>query len=215
MPRRKKETEQDMTQDNVMTMPEPMQSIEAAETVSPALEAQQVPPRQTPTQMQSAPQKKEYAPTDLIPCRSMVQGALTFKGTKSQNEYRWDGQNDIVDVEYQDLRSARVSRHPFLTRAYFLIEDEELLALDEWSEVDKAYKNIYSKKDLTAIFKMDNVQEMVKAIENLPDGIKAQMGGIAKGLMDRGALDSLTKIKAIDRILGTDLMLFVGGEGNA
>jgi len=156
------------------------------------------------------PVVKQYAPTDLIPCRSVVQGALLFKGTKTNTSYKWEAANDVVEVEYQDLRSAKASRHAFLMRGYFIIEDPELLALPEWEDVRKKYGEMYSRKDLTSIFKLD-VADMIKAINSLPDGVRAQMGNIAKGLMEAGSLDSIKKITAIDTLLGTDLMLFVGG----
>lgn len=152
--------------------------------------------------------KAEHDPTDLIKCRSVVQGVLLFKGPKSQTDYRWDAANDIVEIEYQDLRAARVSKHAFLMRGYFIIEDNDLLDEEEWAEVKKKYGEMYSRKDLTAILKIDNVNEMIRVIQNLPDGVRGQMGSIAKGLMDNGQLDSIKKITALDRLLGTDLMLF-------
>lgn len=157
---------------------------------------------------QDVKKKAEHDPTELIKCRSVVQGVLLFKGPKSQTDYRWDAANDIVEVEYQDLRAARVSKHAFLMRGYFIIEDNDLLDEEEWAEVKKKYGEMYSRKDLTAIFKIDNVNEMIRAIQNLPDGVRAQMGSIAKGLMDNGQLDSIKKITALDKLLGTDLMLF-------
>lgn len=157
---------------------------------------------------ESVRKKTEHEPTELIKCRSVVQGVLLFKGPKSQTDYRWDAANDIVEIEYQDLRAARVSKHAFLTRGYFIIEDNDLLDEEEWAEVKKKYGEMYSRKDLTAIFKIDDVNAMVRAIQNLPDGVRAQMGSIAKGLMDNGQLDSIKKITALDKLLGTDLMLF-------
>lgn len=157
---------------------------------------------------ESVKKKTEHEPTELIKCRSVVQGVLLFKGPKSQTDYRWDAANDIVEIEYQDLRAARVSKHAFLTRGYFIIEDNDLLDEEEWAEVKKKYGEMYSRKDLTAIFKIDDVNAMVRAIQNLPDGVRAQMGSIAKGLMDNGQLDSIKKITALDKLLGTDLMLF-------
>lgn len=162
-------------------------------------------------------EKKEraFAPDDLIRCRSVVQGALIFKGPKSGTVYRWDAPNDITEVEYQDLRSARVSKHQMLMKAYFIIEDGDVLNMDEWAEVKAIYGKLYSRKDLTDIFRIDSVQEMIREINSLPEGVKAQMANIAKSLMESGKLDSISKIKAIDAALDTDLMLFVvGNSGN-
>ena len=163
-------------------------------------------------QKKPEPKRKEREMTDLIKCRSVVQGTLIFKGPKSQTNYRWDAPNDVVYVEYQDLRSARLSKHQFLMRGYFIIEDDDLLNEEEWIDVKKKYGEMYNRKDLVSIFKIDNVQDMVRAINSLPDGVKAQMGNIAKSQMESGQLDSIRKIKAIDSVLGTDLMLFVDGD---
>ena len=51
------------------------------------------------------------------------------------------------------------------------------------------------------------VDQMVSAIEKLPDGAKESLKTIAAKQVSLGVLDSVNKIRALDRIFGTDLNL--------
>lgn len=155
---------------------------------------------------------EKIEPDALIPCRSIVQGYLNFKGKKSGTVYQWESVNDVTDVEYQDLKSAMLSRSVYITRPYFIVEDDEVLNLPEWKEVKRIYDSMYSKNDLADIFRIDSPDEMGRVLESLPSGVKQQIGSFAKELMERGVLDSVRKIRKIDEVLGTSLMLYVSGN---
>lgn len=155
---------------------------------------------------------EKIEPDALIPCRSIVQGYLNFKGKKSGTVYQWESVNDVTDVEYQDLKSAMLSRSVYITRPYFIVEDDEVLNLPEWKEVKRIYDSMYSKNDLAEIFRIDSPDEMGRVLESLPSGVKQQIGSFAKELMERGVLDSVRKIRKIDEVLGTSLMLYVSGN---
>ena len=155
---------------------------------------------------------EKIEPDALIPCRSIVQGYLNFKGKKSGTVYQWESVNDVTDVEYQDLKSAMLSRSVYITRPYFIIEDDHIVNLPEWKDVKRIYDSMYSKSDLAEIFKIDSPDEMGRVLDSLPNGVKQQIGSFAKELMERGVLDSVRKIKKIDEVLGTNLMLYVSGN---
>ena len=163
-------------------------------------------------QRASVSKRKEYANDALIPCRSIVHGYMNFKGQKSGTAYQWEGVNDVTMIEYQDLRGAMVSKSPYIMRPYFVIEDEELISSEDWSAVKAVYDKMYSKKDLTEIFKIQSPDKMRKVLQSLPEGVRKQIGSLAKELMERGTLDSLNKIKVIDEVLGTNLLLFIDKE---
>lgn len=202
MPRQKRtEVEMNALQEKFLDINEPVDSEEEGETVEEALK-----------QKVSVAKKKEYEGDTLIPCRSIVQGYMNFKGTKSGTVYQWEGVNDVTNIEYQDLRAAMVSRSPYIMRPYFVIDNEELISLPEWKDVKAVYDKLYSKKDLTEIFKIQSADRMGQVLRGLPEGARKQMGSLAKDLMERGVLDSISKIKKIDEVLGTNLLLFIDKE---
>lgn len=155
---------------------------------------------------------KQYAPTDVIPCRSITAGYVNFAGRKTGNIYSWMDANDISDVEYQDLRAAMLSESPYVYDPIFVIEDEELLKLPEWRNVVKLYESMYSAKDFSEILALPEAQ-MKQVILKLPKGARNSLATIAKTMMDNGRLDSIKKVKILDEVLGTDLSLFLGIEG--
>ena len=60
--------------------------------------------------------------------------------------------------------------------------------------------------DFEAILELPEVQ-MKEAIEKLPKGCKECVKGIVATKVDEGSLDSVKKIKALDEIFGTNLLL--------
>lgn len=154
---------------------------------------------------------KEYAPTDLINCISITTGYMNYQGRKTGTVYSWENTGDITAIEYQDLRAAMLSRSTYIYSPLFIIDDDELLELPEWSAVKKLYEDMYSPEDLGKIFSL-GINEMVDVIQRLPVGAKKSLVNLARTMMVDGRLDSLQKIRRIDEILGTELSLFIDNE---
>lgn len=154
---------------------------------------------------------KTYGDTDLIPCQSIVSGYMNMFGHKTKITYEFFDKGDIVQVEYQDLRTAMISRDVHLYAPMLVILDEDLLSLPEWSAVKNLYDQLYSKDDLSKILELP-LDRMREVVEGLPKGAKTALASIAKAGIDDKTFDSMNKIKALDEMLGTDLLLFMIDE---
>lgn len=154
------------------------------------------------------PKKKEprkFAQDDLIPCKSVTYGELLLPGKKSKLLYIWANHGDVTEVEFQDLQALRSTRSPYLTNPYFVIEDEELL--EQWTDL----KAIYDKAaaiDIDSLFSLP-INQFKKKLRDLPVGMRDAIKNIAGEKIREGSLDSLSKINAIDEILGTELRLMI------
>ena len=148
---------------------------------------------------------RKYTPDDLIPCRSITYGELLMTGTKSKLMYVWANYNDVTEVEFQDLQALKSTRSSYLFRPRFVIEDEELV--EQWS---KDFKDMYGKIVSVDVEDMLNLPlgKFKAALKNAPKGVQQAVKNIAGEKIMDGSLDSLAKIKAIDEILNTDLMLY-------
>ena len=157
-----------------------------------------------------APAKKKalYDADTPIPCRSLTAGFLNMFGGKTKNTYQWLDAGMVEYVEYQDLQYALVGRSVHLNEPLIMIEDEELLQQDGWNRLQTIYDNIYSPKDLTEILRLPTSQ-MSAVIKKLPKGAKNSIGTLAKTMMEDGRLDSISRVKEIDKILGTDLSFYL------
>lgn len=147
---------------------------------------------------------KKFDPSDGILCRSVIQGGLYMEGQKTNMTYSWMDYGDTSEVEYRDLVAEVRSKSRFVFNPWFIIEDEDFLA--EFPNVKDFYEKSYTMKDLRKILEMP-VNQMVEEIEKLPKGAKESLKSIAAKQVSTGMLDSVSKIKALDKIYGTDLNL--------
>ena len=160
--------------------------------------------KETPATKKVAPRK--FAPDDMITCRSITYGELLLTGTKSKLLYSWANYGDTTDVEFQDLQALKSTRSSYLFRPRFIIEDEELV--EQWNkELGDMYKEIVNV-DVEDLFKLPLNQFKAK-LKKAPKGVQQAVKNIAGEKIMNGSLDSLSKIKAIDEILGTDLKLYL------
>ena len=150
-------------------------------------------------------EKKKYAPDEEILTTSCTAGQLIMIGRKTGRYYIWSDYSDQTPVEYQDIKAEQyISSSKYIYDPLFIIEDEEFLALPENKKVADVYANILSSKEIDEIFNLDSIS-FERTIKKLPKGIKNSLKAIAAQKVQEGTLDSITKIKALDEILGTDL----------
>lgn len=148
--------------------------------------------------------RKKFDQSDGIPCRSVVQGSLYMEGAKTQMIYMWSDYGDVSEVEYRDLAAAVRSKSKYVYNPYFIIEDEDFL--DEFPAVKKFYDDSHSVKELREILAMP-VDRMEKTINSLPATVMDALKSLAAKQVATGQIDSVRKIKVLDKIFGTDLNL--------
>lgn len=150
-------------------------------------------------------QQKAFSPEDTIPCRSIVSGGLYIEGNRSHILYSWADCGDVVDVEYRDLIylvRTRENANIYLPR--IIIEDEDFV--EQNKSVKDLYESMYEVSDLNEILELP-IPQMVDTIKRLPKGAKESVKGIASTLIESHMLDSVHKIKALDEIFGTKMLL--------
>lgn len=149
---------------------------------------------------------KKFAKTTLIPCRSICTGVLYVEGPNSKNDYMWWDFGDVQDVQYQDL-DAYVKRHATCVyKPQFIIEDDDYIAQNP--DIKAVYDSMYTTSDLRDILNLP-VSQMKKAIMELPLGAKEAIRGLAPTMIENKKLDSIEKIRVLDEIFGTQLILTV------
>lgn len=149
---------------------------------------------------------RKYESEDLIPCRSITPGELIYHSSRSNIDYSWKGIGDELDMLYSDLRSLYVSRSDFIMKPYFIIMDNELL--DQWANVRELYKKVFKYENLEDVLTYSN-DEFENALLAMPDGLKSSLKTLVATKIEDGTFDSLQKIKAMDRVLGTDLQCLI------
>ena len=162
--------------------------------------------------VQDKPKRKEFKKDDAIPCRSITAGIMFAEGPKTKNSYSWSDYGDITDIEYQDLAAmVRATGNNHIYGPMFIVEDDDFI--NEFPQLKKFYDDQYSIKDLNEILRINNVDEMIRVINSLPNGAKTSIKTIASTQVKNGVLDSIKKIRALDEYFGTELsMIGAGGQ---
>ena len=149
--------------------------------------------------------KKEFGQEDLILCRSMVSGQLFVDGVRSGLLYTFADYNDTCEIEYRDLiYLVRSYKDKTIYEPRIIIEDEDFIA--ENPKLAELYESMYTKGDLMEIINLP-ISQMVDTINALPMGCKNALKGITATMIDNGQLDSIQKIKALDEIFETNMLL--------
>lgn len=150
-------------------------------------------------------EKRIFRKDELIPCTSIIGGELAWIGSRTGNLYRWFGSGETIDVEYQDLIAAILSRtSSVIYSPMIIIEDEDLV--NEHKSVRRVYDSMYSPRDLKKVLDLP-IDEMIATIKGMPSGAQDTVKDVAATCIQTGRLDSIRKISALDDILGTKLVI--------
>ncbi len=153
--------------------------------------------------------KKVFGDRDLIPCVSITAGELFFVGAKSKDLYTFANADYVCEIEYRDLKYAAMTRDKSMYKPRFIVQDKDFLA--EFPDLAEVYGPLYSTKDLLEMLKLSPAQ-MKKAVEALPDGAKESLKVLVSGRIDSGQFDSIQRIKILDEIFGTEMLLKLTGK---
>lgn len=150
------------------------------------------------------PVKKSYKQDDLITCSSLVSGGYYLTGPKSKFPYTFADYGDEIGIEYQDLLYLIRSHDKAVFEPRMVIEDNEIVS--KYPEIEKIYEALYSVNDLRDIVNCSPSQ-IEKIVTKLPKGAVETLKGLVSTMIENHTLDSVSKIKALDKILGTNLLL--------
>ena len=147
--------------------------------------------------------KRVFEKDELISCKSVTNGELIMVGAKSDNVYRWASCDYVEEVEYQDLLYATKRGSDFVMKPLFLILDDDFVAQNK--NVQKLYENLYSFKQLNEILALPK-DKFRSVLLSLPEGIRNAVKGLAATGINNGTFDSISKIKVLDEIFGTEML---------
>lgn len=160
--------------------------------------------RKTEQTEQKIKEKKKFNPTDMIPCVSITAGEMFYIGSKSQTLYTFANIDDTVEIEFRDLDYAARSKDKIMFKPRFIVQDADFVALHPI--LDNIYSSLHTNKDLKDILKLSPSQ-MEKVITSLPEGAKDSIKTIAATMVDNGTLDSIQRVKVLDSIFDTEMLL--------
>lgn len=157
-----------------------------------------------PVAEKSISSKKEFAPTDLIPCISITVGGLHLTGMKSGDVYHWTNMGEVTEVEYRDLL-AEVRNHSwYVYDPAFIIQDDDFLS--QHDDILVRYGRLYTPQDIEQILTLPAPQ-LEATLKKMPNGAQNAVRDLAVRKINSGELDSIARIKVIDSYFGTEMLL--------
>lgn len=141
---------------------------------------------------------------DLIPCLSITPGEYLFVGDKSGDLYSWVSEGDVVNMRYDDILAAIRMKRPCIYKPRIVIQDDDIV--DKYPDIKDLYDQLYTIDDFTKILNL-TPSEMRRVIGSLPDGAKDAVKTLAMTSIQNGSLDSVQRIRTLDQIFGTDMLL--------
>lgn len=149
---------------------------------------------------------KKFKDDDMIACRSVTNGRYFFIGKKSNVPYSWADEGDIEYVEYRDLMYAVKEKNACIFKPRIIIDNADFISQNK--KVKDFYDSMYTTSDFEDILNL-SVNQMEKTINDLPDGAKDLLKGIVSTKINNGTLDSVKKIKVLDKIFGTEMLVML------
>ena len=150
-----------------------------------------------------SPKKKVYKNGDKVRVASVVAGALVYADDVSGNKYEWPEFGDVEEVEYADLLRM-IKKRQILFKPSAIVLDKDVI--EQNKTLYELYETLYTPAEIREVLSLDPTSLKAK-IESLPGNVKENVKNIAIVMIDKGELDSVAKIKVLDEIYGTKLLM--------
>lgn len=152
-------------------------------------------------------EKKKFAPDEEVTCRAILVGITHILGKRTGSLYTFLGKDDTIGIEYRDLVAEVREGSKSIFKPMIIVEDEDFV--NEFPKLKTFYKNMYSPNEMKNILKK-SANEIKALLPTLPPGIQSSLKGMAADMVRSGELDSVSVIKALDEVWGTQLNILTG-----
>lgn len=149
-------------------------------------------------------QKKAQIDRDeLVACRNVTGGRLTYISKKTGLETVWTEHDDVEFIDVGELLTMKSSQPKFLKHPWIVVDDEEVA---EYLGLKQLYKDMADTEDLDAFFEM-STQKMSEVLDKVPQGTKDAIGVLARQKIEEETLYDNRKIRLLEDKLKIDLSI--------
>lgn len=147
--------------------------------------------------------KKELDRNMMVPCRSVVQGSLTYLSRKTGLETNWENYGDEEYIDLGELMTMKASQPKFLNHPWLIIDDKDVV---EHLGLKSVYDRIIPVDELQSFF-YKSPDEMLEVLKKAPNGTRTLVADTARAKVQDGTLDSMKVIKMLEQELTIDLSM--------
>lgn len=148
----------------------------------------------------------------LISVRSNVYGRLIYIDKKYGDLTEWDRYGDVQQMSMAALRSMKSSQRNFFENVWITVLGvydegyEDVTPEDIYNslQVQQYYKEILCPSSLENVLNW-SVEEIEEKVPLMANGAKVSLTVLANTCIENGVLDSLGKIRALEKALNCEL----------
>ena len=161
---------------------------------------------ETPTTVETPiAQRHAVSLTDLVCVQSCFHGNLFYKSKRNGSIVEWQsfGEEQFMDVD--ELMYMRNTQPTFFKEQWVRLVGENADAVFEFLHLDRYCKNNLKFDTFDDVFAMDP-DDLITVVKGFAPSLRNSFARRAKELVEGGAINQLTTIKAIERATGYDLL---------
>lgn len=157
------------------------------------------------------PEKKKELKMDLlVPCVSMVKNGKLIYQSKRQMGYSviWNGFKDVQYLDLGELVAMKSTDTMFFSENWIVIPDsfEDKAAVIEFLRIKQYYSDDVNLFNIASMINSNDANTIVARISEMSDGMQSNVLSIIRELIEDGSLDSVSKIRAIEKHFGCNLI---------
>lgn len=150
----------------------------------------------------------------LISVKSNRFGELIYINHKTGDETRWENFGDVQPLSVGDLRAMKAKQLTFFKENWITIEgiedadddydDVEIEEIYEALQISQYYDEYLCPKDINKVFNW-TTDEIKNKIPRMTKSVRESILVRANELIKLNILDSMSKVKALEEVLGCEL----------
>ena len=145
---------------------------------------------------------------------SNVFGELIYINHKTGDKYSWENMGDVQSLYVSDIRAMKSNQRKFLEENWIVItgiadhadeyEDVDVDEIYEALQISNYYKDFICPSNLNDVFNW-KPDEIRNKVSKMPVSTKETIAIRANELIRAGIIDSISKIKVLEEVIGCEL----------
>lgn len=145
---------------------------------------------------------------------SNIFGELIYVNHKTGDKYTWETMGDVQSLYVSDIRAMKSNQRKFLEENWIVItgiadtsdeyENVDLTEIYEALQISNYYKEFLCPSNLNDVFNW-SVDEIRNKVSKMPTSTKETIAIRANELIKAGIIDSISKVKVLEEVIGCEL----------
>jgi hypothetical protein len=149
--------------------------------------------------------RKEIDMKELVLCRSVTSGLLTYRSQRTGFEVVWNDYSEEQWIPVEELIAMKASKPMFLTTPWFIIENDDVI---DYLGLRNIYNNIIDVDDLENFFRLP-MSEISEKLKKVPKGFKETIASRSARMIADGTLFNIQIIKILEEELKINLQILI------